>query len=127
MALTADGDELRVRRYEDELHAGTVNVVGKRERTDRERMEVSVLREEVTVERLPVEREASGAKIGEEGEVLVEERPEPKEEIRVREDAVEDRSPYVGSLVTLDTISARIPLHIGRFCGFGPTPFCGER
>lgn len=74
----------------------------------------------------PVEREGWGAKIGKEN-VLVEERPVPKEGIRIRKDVVEDRSPYVGCLVTSDTISARMPLHIGRFCGLGPTPFCGER
>lgn len=74
----------------------------------------------------PVEREGSGAKIGKEN-VLVEERPVPKEGIRIRKDVMEDRSPHLVYLVTLDTRSARMPLHIGRFCGLGPTPFCGER
>lgn len=74
----------------------------------------------------PVEREGSGAKIGKEN-ILVEERPVPKEGIRIRKDVMEDRSPHLVYLVTLDTRSARMPLHIGRFCGLGPTPFCGER
>src|SRR5215211_1575794 len=67
---TTDEDELRVQRTEEELRAGTrergagsVNV-RKRVRTDRERMEVPTRREEVTVERVPVEGEATEAEIG---------------------------------------------------------------
>jgi uncharacterized protein (TIGR02271 family) len=68
-------------------------------RTDREQIRVPKRREEVSVERVPVEgREASEADIGEdevfmpvvEEEVVVEKRPEVKEEIRVRKDAVLD-------------------------------------
>ena len=101
-----DEDELRVQRTEEELRAGTrereagaVNV-RKRVRTDREQRRVPKRREEVHVDRVPVEegREASEAEIGEdevrmpvtEEEVVVEKRPEVKEEIRVRKDVVED-------------------------------------
>jgi uncharacterized protein (TIGR02271 family) len=99
-----DEDELRVRRSEEELRVGTreqeagsVNV-RKRVRTDRERIEVPTRREEVSVERVPVESEASGAEIGDdevrmpvtEEEVVVEKRPVVKEEIRIRKDVVED-------------------------------------
>src|ERR687886_76043 len=71
----------------------------KRVRTEREQLRVPKRREEVHVERVPVEgREASGAEIGEdevfmpvtEEEVVVEKRPEVKEEIRVRKDVVQD-------------------------------------
>jgi uncharacterized protein (TIGR02271 family) len=100
----ADEDELRVQRTEEELRAGTrereagaLNV-RKRVRTDRERMEVPTRREEVSVERVPVEGETSGAEIGDdeisvpvtEEEVVVEKRPVAKEEIRIRKDVVED-------------------------------------
>jgi len=99
-----DEDELRVQRTEEELRAGTrereagqVNV-RKRVRTDRERIEVPTRREEVSVERVPVDSETSSADIGEdevrvpliEEEVVVEKRPVAKEEIRVRKDVVED-------------------------------------
>jgi uncharacterized protein (TIGR02271 family) len=99
----ADEDELRVQRSEEELRAGTrerqagsVNV-RKRVRTDRERVEVPTRHEEVSVERVPVEGEASGAQIGEEEvsvpvteeEAVVEKRAVAKEEVRVRKDAVE--------------------------------------
>jgi uncharacterized protein (TIGR02271 family) len=97
-------DELRVQRTEEELRAGTREreagqvSVRKRVRTDRERMEVPTRHEEVTVERVPVEGEASEAEIGEdevrvpvtEEEVVVEKRPVAKEEIRIRKDVVED-------------------------------------
>ena len=101
-----DEDELRVQRTEEELRAGTREreagsvKVRKRVRTDREQLRVPKRREEVHVDRVPVEegREASEAEIGEdevrmpvtEEEVVVEKRPEVKEEIRVRKDVVED-------------------------------------
>src|ERR671933_2449892 len=100
-----DEDELRVQRSEEELRAGTrereagqVNL-RKRVRTDREQIRVPKRHEEVSVERVPVEgREASEEEIGEdevsvpvtEEEVVVEKRPEVKEEIRIRKDSVEE-------------------------------------
>jgi len=99
-----DEDELRVKRSEEELRAGTrereagaLNV-RKRVRTERERLEVPTRREEVTVERVPVEGEAAEAEIGDyevripltEEEVVVEKRPVAKEEIRIRKDVVEE-------------------------------------
>ena len=105
-ADTADTDEeeLRVQRSEEELRAGTrereagAMRVRKRVRTDRESIEVPTRREEVSVERVPVEGEASEAEIGEdevvvpvtEEEVVVEKRPVAKEEVRIRKDVVED-------------------------------------
>jgi uncharacterized protein (TIGR02271 family) len=104
-AATTEEDELRVQRTEEELAAGTrereagaLNV-RKRVRTDREQIEVPTRREEVSVERVPVEEgEATEAQIGEdelsipvtEEEVVVEKRPVAKEEVRVRKDVVED-------------------------------------
>src|SRR5919202_1271204 len=100
-----DEDELRVQRTEEELRAGTrkreagAMTVRKRVRTDREQISVPTRHEEVRVERVPVEgREALEAEIGEdevfmpvtEEEVVVEKRPEVKEEIRVRKDVVQD-------------------------------------
>src|SRR3712207_925823 len=101
---TTDEDELRVQRTEEELRAGTRESeagsvqVRKRVRTDRERIEVPTRHEEVTVERVPVEGEATEAEIGEdevrvpltEEEVVVEKRPVAKEEVRIRKDVVED-------------------------------------
>ncbi len=101
---TTDEDELRVQRSEEELRAGTrereAGEVGvqKTVRTERERLEVPTRREEVTVDRVPVEGEASEAQIGDdevrvpvtEEEVVVEKRPVAKEEVRVRKDVVED-------------------------------------
>ena len=99
-----DEDELRVQRTEEELRVGTrerdagaLNV-RKRVVTERERMEVPTRREEVTVERVPVEGEATEAEIGDdevripvtEEEVVVEKRPVAKEEVRIRKDVVED-------------------------------------
>ncbi|MGB3682829.1 MAG: DUF2382 domain-containing protein [Rubrobacteraceae bacterium] len=104
-----DEDELRVQRTEEELRAGTrereagkVNV-RKRVRTDREEVRVPKRREEVSVERVPVdedkgERTAAESEIGEddvsvpvvEDEVVVEKKPVAKEEIRIRKDVVED-------------------------------------
>ncbi|MBA3425689.1 MAG: DUF2382 domain-containing protein [Rubrobacter sp.] len=100
-----DEDELRVQRSEEELRVGTrereagsVNV-RKRVRTDRERLSVPTRREEVTVERVPVEGEATEAQIGDEEvtmpvveqEVVVQKRPVVKEEIRVRKDVVREQ------------------------------------
>ena len=99
-----DEDELRVQRSEEELRAGTrereagaLNV-RKRVVTERESLEVPTRREEVTVDRVPVEGEASEAEIGDdevrvpvtEEEVVVEKRPVAKEEVRIRKDVVED-------------------------------------
>jgi uncharacterized protein (TIGR02271 family) len=100
----ADEDELRVQRSEEELRAGTrereagAMRIRKRVRTDRERIEVPTKHEEVSVERVPVEGEATEAQIGEdevsvpvtEEEVVVDKRAVAKEEIRVRKDVVED-------------------------------------
>jgi uncharacterized protein (TIGR02271 family) len=100
-----DEDELRVQRTEEELRAGTrereAGEVGVRKsvRTEREQVRVPKRREEVHVDRVPVEdREASEAEIGEdevsvpvtEEEVVVEKRPEVKEEIRVRKDVAQE-------------------------------------
>ncbi len=101
---TTDEDELRVQRSEEELRAGTREreaggvQVRKRVRTDREQVEVPTRREEVTVDRVPVEGEASEAEIGEdevrvpvtEEEAVVEKRPVAKVEVRIRKDVVED-------------------------------------
>jgi uncharacterized protein (TIGR02271 family) len=98
-------DEVRVRRVEEELVAGTrereVGAVRVRKRvvTEHQRMEVPTRREEVRVERVPVEGEvASEVEIGEdevvipvsEEEVVVEKRPVAKEEIRIHKEVVED-------------------------------------
>ena len=97
-------NELRVQRTEEELVSGTrEREIGgvhlrKRVRTDRERVKVPKRREEVHVERVPVEREASEAEIGEEEffvpvieeEVVVEKRPVAKEEIHLRKEVVEE-------------------------------------
>ncbi len=107
-----DEDELRVQRTEEELAAGTrereagAMRVRKRVRTDRERMEVPTRREEVSVERVPVSREASEAEIGEdevvvpvtEEEVVVSKRPVAKEEVRIRKDVVEDTEVVEGDV-----------------------------
>jgi uncharacterized protein (TIGR02271 family) len=97
-------DEVRVQRTEEELRVGTRERkagsirVRKRVRTDRERIEVPTRHEEISVERVPVEGEASQAEIGEdevvvpvtEEEVVVHKRPVVKEEVRVRKDVVEE-------------------------------------
>ena len=98
-------DEVRMRRVEEELRAGTREReagavrVRKRVVTERRREEVPTRREEVRVERVPVVGEvAAEAEIGEdevvipvtEEEVVVEKRPVAKEEIRIRKDVVED-------------------------------------
>ncbi len=99
-----DEDELRVQRSEEELRAGTrereagaLNV-RKRVRTDREQVRVPKKREEVNVERVPVDEEGTGAEIGDdevsvpvvEEEVVTEKRAVVKEELRIRKDVVED-------------------------------------
>ncbi|HEV2091843.1 MAG TPA: PRC and DUF2382 domain-containing protein [Rubrobacter sp.] len=98
-----DRDELRVQRSEEELRAGTREreagsmKVRKRVRTDRERVEVPVKHEEVSVERVPVSGEATEAQIGQdevevpvtEEEVVVDKRAVAKEEVRLRKDVVE--------------------------------------
>ena len=101
---STDEDELRVQRSEEELRAGTrereagaLNV-RKRVVTERQQMEVPTRREEVTVDRVPVDSETSEAEIGDEEirvpvteeEVVVEKRPVAKEEVRIRKDVVED-------------------------------------
>ena len=99
-----DTDELRVQRSEEEIRTGTSEReagrlnVRKRVRTDREQVRVPTRREEVSVDRVPVNEEGTGAEIGEdeisvpvvEEEAVVEKRPVVKEEVRVRKDAVED-------------------------------------
>ena len=99
-------DEVRVPRSEEELRVGTregeagsVNV-RKRVRTEREQVRVPRRREEVHVERVPVEgrERASEDEIGEdeirvpvvEEEIVVEKRPVVKEELRIRKNVVED-------------------------------------
>ena len=103
-ADVAREDEIRVQRTEEELLAGTREreagavKVRKRVRVDRERLEVPIRREEAVVERVPIDKPARGAQIGEdevrvpltEEEVVVEKRPVAKEEIRLRKDVVED-------------------------------------
>jgi uncharacterized protein (TIGR02271 family) len=99
-----DEDELRVQRTEEELRAGTrereagaLNV-RKRVRTDREQVRVPTKHEEVSVERVPVNEERTGAEIGEdevsmlvvEEEAVVGKQSVVKEEIRVRKDVVQD-------------------------------------
>ena len=72
--------------------------VRKRVRTDREQVRVPKKREEVSVERMPVNEKGTGAEIGDneismpvvEEEVVVEKRPVVKEELRIRKDVVED-------------------------------------
>jgi uncharacterized protein (TIGR02271 family) len=97
-------DEVKVQRIEEELRVGTRERkagsirVRKRVRTDREHIEVPTRHEEISVERVPVEGEASEAEIGEdevvvpvtEEEVVVHKRPVLKEEVRIRKDVVED-------------------------------------
>ncbi len=102
--VDAGEEELRVKRSEEELRAGTREreagriKVRKKVQTEREQLRVPKRREEISVERVPVEGEASEAEIGEddvsvpvvEEEVVVEKRPVVKEEIRIRKDMVED-------------------------------------
>lgn len=99
-----DEEGLRVQRLEEELHAGTREReagsvrVRKRVVTDHESVPVTKRREEVHVDRVPAEGEASEAEIGDdevrvpvtEEEVVVEKRPVAKEEVRIRKEVVED-------------------------------------
>ena len=107
------GDEIRIQRSEEVLRAETREReagdmrVRKRVRTDREAFAVPKKREEVEVERVPVEerqgtseasRETSGARREDdeivvpviEEEIVVEKRPVIKEEIRIRKSTVEE-------------------------------------
>ena len=67
-------------------------------RTDREQVRVPTRREEVSVERVPVNEEGVGTEIGDdevsvpvvEEEVVVDKHPVVKEEVRVRKDVAED-------------------------------------
>lgn len=98
--------EPRIRRSEEEARvetrereAGRVNV-RKQVRTEREQVRVPKMREQVDIERVPGEgREAPGAKIGEddevviqvfEEEVVVSKRIVLKEEIRLRKKVIEE-------------------------------------
>ena len=99
-----DEDELRVQRSEEELRAGTrereAGEVGVRKnvRTEHEQVRVPKRREEVSVDRVPVDEERTDAEIGDdevsvpvvEEEVVVDKQPVVKEEIRIRKDVVED-------------------------------------
>jgi uncharacterized protein (TIGR02271 family) len=128
-----DEDELRVQRTEEELTAGTrereagAMRVRKRVRTDREQLRVPKRREEVHVERVPVEgREAPEAEIGDdevvmpvtEEEVVTEKRPVVKEEIRVRKDVVQDEEVVEEDVrreeVDVDDQTERERGHLGR-------------
>lgn len=102
--LAENEDEVRVQRAEEELRAGVREreagrvSVRKRVRTERERIAVPKRREEVTVDRVPVNESAAEGQIGDdeisvpivEEEIVVEKRPVVKEEIRVRKNVVED-------------------------------------
>lgn len=98
-------DEVRIERKEEELVAGTreketghVNV-RKRVRTEKQRLRVPKRREEVRIDRVaPSEASRARAEIREaeirlpvsEEEVVVEKRPEVKEEIHIRKEIVAD-------------------------------------
>ena len=98
-----DRDEIRVQRQEEELRAGVrereagqVNV-RKNVRTEREQIAVPKKREEVSVERVPV-NDGTPGEIGEdevsvpvvEEEVVVDKRAVVKEELRIKKDVVQD-------------------------------------
>ncbi len=99
----AAAGEIRVQRSEEELVAGTREReagsmrIRKRVRTEREKLEVPVRREEMRIERVPASEETTGAEIGEEEvvvpvtetEVVVSKRPMVKEEIRIHKDVVD--------------------------------------
>ncbi len=105
-SITEREDELRVQRTEEELAAGTREReagevrVRKNVRTDRESIEVPTRHEEVSVERVPVEGEATEAEIGEdevvvpvtEEEVVVSKRPVVKEDVRREEIDIDDET-----------------------------------
>ena len=98
-----DEEELRVQRTEEELRAGTqerqAGEVGVRKsvRTEREQIAVPKKREEVSVDRVPVDDGTPG-QIGEdeasmsvvEEEVVVDKQAVVKEEIRVKKDVVQE-------------------------------------
>ena len=98
-----DRDEIRIQRQEEELRAGVrereAGQVGVRKtvRTERERIAVPKKREEVSVDRVPV-NDGTPGEIGEgevampvvEEEVVVDKRAVVKEEIRVKKDVVQD-------------------------------------
>ena len=98
-----DEDELRVQRSEEELRAGVREreagqvSVRKRVRTERQRIAVPKKREEVSVDRVPV-NDGTPGEIGEgdvampvvEEEVVVSKQAVVKEEIRVKKDVVQD-------------------------------------
>lgn len=102
----ASADELRVRRSEEELHTGIrereagAMRVRKSVHTDREQYRVPKRREEIEIERVPVDREEApeGTELGEEEvviqvyeeEVVVSKRVVLKEEIRLRKEVVEE-------------------------------------
>ena len=112
-AESTGDDELRIERTEEELRArtrereaGAVNV-RRRTRTDRERLKVPKKREEVTVERVPVEEEPVSGRAEQstpgvesdeeeiripvvEEEVVVEKRPVVKEELRIKKKVIEE-------------------------------------
>ena len=112
-AESTGDDELRIERTEEELRArtrereaGAVNV-RRRTRTDREKLRVPKKREEITVERVPVEEEpvsgrpeqsTPGVESDEEEiripvveeEVVVEKRPVVKEELRIKKKVIEE-------------------------------------
>ena len=111
--VTEGEDEIRVRRSEEELVAGTREReagevrVKKSVKTDRESVEVPTRHEEVSVERVPLSGEAATeAEIGEdevevpvtEEEVVAEKRPVVKEEVRVKKDVVEDTEVVEGDV-----------------------------
>ena len=99
-----DRDELRVQRSEEELRAGVrereAGRVGVRKsvRTERESLTVPKKREEVSVDRVPMDEEATPGQIGEdevsvpvvEEEVVVSKRPVVKEELRIKKAVVEE-------------------------------------
>jgi len=115
---------------EDELRAGTcegeagVLNVRKRVVTDRESVEVPTRREEVTVDRVPAEDEASETEIGDdevrvpvtEEEVVVEKWPVAKEEVRICKDVVEDTEVVEEDVrrEEVDATERRNPLRLGR-------------
>ena len=97
-------DDLRVQRSEEELRAGvrqreagSMNVK-KSVRTEREEVRVPKRREEIDVERVPMDREVAEAEFGDEEvvvqvfeeEVVVSKRIVLKEEIRLRKRVVEE-------------------------------------
>ncbi|MDP9474550.1 MAG: PRC and DUF2382 domain-containing protein [Actinomycetota bacterium] len=100
----AEADELTVQRSEEELRAGVREreagriKVRKQVKTEREQVRVPKRREEVAVDRVPVNEPGSESEIGEddvsvpvvEEEVVVEKRPVVKEEVRIRKDVVAD-------------------------------------